>query len=176
MIAWKGGGRGGEGERGSRQEVLILSNIPPPWTQKGRRGIFPPGHGMKHQVLMGLKHPRLGFLPETKEEQVPLHFASRSVKQNCQLWGRGLGSQMCSNGQSPPKAWAEGQHHSTHFPRGPGPPTRPTKMLILKLTVPESLVLLLHSPGHLRVGMTSAHQAGIRGLIFKEKSRGLQSS
>lgn len=49
-------------------------------------------------------------------------------------------------------------------------------MLIFKLTVLESLVLLLNSPGHLRVGMTSAHQAGILELRFKEKSRGLKSS
>lgn len=49
-------------------------------------------------------------------------------------------------------------------------------MLIFKLTVLESLVLLLNSPGHLRVGMTSAHQAGVLKLIVKEKSRGLRSS
>lgn len=49
-------------------------------------------------------------------------------------------------------------------------------MLIFKLTVLESLVLLLNPPGHLRVGMTSAHQAGVLELIFKEKSRGLRSS
>lgn len=49
-------------------------------------------------------------------------------------------------------------------------------MPIFKLTVLESLVLLLNLPGHLRVGMTSAHQAGILELIFKEKSRGLKTS
>lgn len=59
--------------------------------------------------------------------------------------------------------------------RGQGPPTRPAKT-IFKLTVLESLVLLLNLPGHLRVGMTSAHQAGILEVIFKEKSRGLRSS
>lgn len=47
------------------------------------------------------------------------------------------------------------------------------KMLIFKLTALESLVLLLNPPGHLRVRMTSAHQAGVLKLIFKEKSRGL---
>lgn len=65
---------------------------------------------------------------------------------------------------------------TTHFQKGHGPPTRRAKMLIFKLTVLESLVLLLNSPGHLRVGMTSAHQAGILELIFKEKSRDLRSS
>lgn len=65
---------------------------------------------------------------------------------------------------------------TTHFQMGHGPPTRQAKMRIFKLTVLESLVSLLNSPGHLRVGMTSAHQAGILELIFKEKSRGLRSS
>lgn len=63
---------------------------------------------------------------------------------------------------------------TTHFQKGHGPPTRPAKMLIFKLTVLESLVLLLNSPGHLRVGMTSAPQAGVLELIFKKKSRGLR--
>lgn len=48
-------------------------------------------------------------------------------------------------------------------------------MLIFKLTVLESVVLLLNSPGHLRVEMTSAHQAGVLELIFKKKSRGLKA-
>lgn len=49
-------------------------------------------------------------------------------------------------------------------------------MLIFKLTVLESLVLLLNALGHLRVEMISAHQAGVLELIFKEKFRGLRSS
>lgn len=61
-------------------------------------------------------------------------------------------------------------------PSRPRASPRPAKMLIFKLTVLESLVLLLNSPGHLRVGMTSAHQAGVLELIFKEKSRGLRRS
>ena len=61
---------------------------------------------------------------------------------------------------------------TTYFQKGHGPPARPTKILIFRLTVLESLVLLLNSPGHLRVGMTSAHQGDVLELIFKEKSRG----
>lgn len=63
---------------------------------------------------------------------------------------------------------------TTYFQKGHGPPTRPAKMLIFKLTALESLVLLLNSPGHLRVRMTSAHQAGVLELIFKEKFRVLR--